>query len=323
MPRPPIERAVGGVPRVTLFKPAGVPGRELEQLPLAVDELEAIRLVDLEGLSHEQAAAAMGVSRQTVGRVLERGRAKVAEALVGGKAILIGGGQYRVEPRQLCCASCGEVWTGDPEAASPPRAPRAGRPTCAPAGAGRGAAASSAAAAAAAACAPAEAAPAVRDEAGGEAAAAVTAGRDHHHSATIEQPGTESDPHERHERNHPADRDPLRGPRRPRRRGAPGTSDAANASPWSTSSTARWPRSRSCTNAPHTEGGCMAPVLVLAEHNVDAIVVDGIGGRPLMGFNQVGIAVHAGVGRRRADDRRTPSSRAACRWSGFEGACQH
>jgi uncharacterized protein len=119
MARPPIERAVGGVPRVTLFKPAGVPGRDLEKLPLAVDELEAIRLVDLEGLSHEQAAAAMGVSRQTVGRVLEGGRAKVAEALVGGKAILIGGGQYRVEPRQLCCASCGEVWTGDPEAASP------------------------------------------------------------------------------------------------------------------------------------------------------------------------------------------------------------
>ncbi|HEY5387301.1 MAG TPA: NifB/NifX family molybdenum-iron cluster-binding protein [Thermoleophilia bacterium] len=49
-------------------------------------------------------------------------------------------------------------------------------------------------------------------------------------------------------------------------------------------------------NAPHTEGGCMAPVLVLAEQNVDAIVVDGIGGRPLMGFNQVGIAVHAGMG---------------------------
>jgi predicted DNA-binding protein (UPF0251 family) len=103
---------------VTLFKPAGVPGRELEQLPLAVDELEAIRLVDLEGLSHEQAAAEMGVSRQTVGRVLERGRAKIAEALVWGKAILIGGGQYRVEPRQLCCATCGEVWTGDPDAES-------------------------------------------------------------------------------------------------------------------------------------------------------------------------------------------------------------
>jgi predicted DNA-binding protein (UPF0251 family) len=84
------------VPSVTLFKPAGVPGHALEQLSLAVDELEAIRLVDLEGFSHEQAAEAMGVSRQTVGRVLERGRAKVAEALVGGKASLIGGGQYRV-----------------------------------------------------------------------------------------------------------------------------------------------------------------------------------------------------------------------------------
>jgi uncharacterized protein len=106
VPRPPIERAVTGVPRVTVFKPAGVPAHELEQLRLAVDELEAIRLVDLEALSHEQAAEAMGVSRQTVGRVLERGRAKVAEALVGGKAILIGGGQYRVEPRQMRCLSC-------------------------------------------------------------------------------------------------------------------------------------------------------------------------------------------------------------------------
>ena len=92
MARPPIERAVGAVPRITLFKPAGVPARELEQLQLTVDELEAIRLVDLEGLSHEQAAEAMGVSRQTVGRVLERGRAKVAEALVGGlTAGIIGG----------------------------------------------------------------------------------------------------------------------------------------------------------------------------------------------------------------------------------------
>lgn len=75
-------------------------------------------------------------------------------------------------------------------------------------------------------------------------------------------------------------------------------------------------------NAPHVEGGCMAPVLVLAEHNVDAIVVDGIGGRPLMGFNQVGIAVHAGLG---------PDVQSAVRAYiegdlpavGSEGACHH
>ncbi len=118
MPRPPVERTVGGVPEFTLFKPAGVPARELERLQLAVDELEAIRLVDLEGLSHEQAAAVMGVSRQTVGRVLEHGRAQVAEALVTGKAILIGGGQYRVEPRRFCCSSCGAAWSESSEGPS-------------------------------------------------------------------------------------------------------------------------------------------------------------------------------------------------------------
>ncbi|HEX5641455.1 MAG TPA: DUF134 domain-containing protein [Thermoleophilia bacterium] len=118
MPRPPIERAVSGVPRVTLFKPAGVPTRELEQLQLGVDELEAIRLVDLEGLSHEQAAEVMGVSRQTVGRVLERGRGRVAEALVGGKAILIGGGQYRVEPRRMRCFACQARWVEQGEDAA-------------------------------------------------------------------------------------------------------------------------------------------------------------------------------------------------------------
>ena len=75
-------------------------------------------------------------------------------------------------------------------------------------------------------------------------------------------------------------------------------------------------------NAPHTEGGCMAPVLVLAEHKVDAIVVDGIGGRPLMGFNQVGIAVHAGVG---GDVQTTVQAFIAGGLPvvGFEGACQH
>ena len=75
-------------------------------------------------------------------------------------------------------------------------------------------------------------------------------------------------------------------------------------------------------NAPHTEGGCMAPVLVLAEQNVNAIVVDGIGGRPLMGFNQVGIAVHAGLG----PDVQTAVAayiQGALPVVGLEGACQH
>ena len=75
-------------------------------------------------------------------------------------------------------------------------------------------------------------------------------------------------------------------------------------------------------NAPHVEGGCMAPVLVLAENNVDAIVVDGIGGRPLMGFNQVGIAVHAGHG---PDVKSTVAAyiKGDLPVVGFEGACHH
>jgi predicted Fe-Mo cluster-binding NifX family protein len=75
-------------------------------------------------------------------------------------------------------------------------------------------------------------------------------------------------------------------------------------------------------NAPHAEGGCMAPVLVLAEHEVDAIVVDGIGGRPLMGFNQVGIAVHAGYG---PEVNKTVAAfvKGGLPEVGLEGACQH
>jgi predicted DNA-binding protein (UPF0251 family) len=61
---------VAGLPAADLYKPAGVPMRRLETVELAVDELEAMRLVDHEGLSHEEAAHYLGVSRQTVGRVV-------------------------------------------------------------------------------------------------------------------------------------------------------------------------------------------------------------------------------------------------------------
>jgi len=114
MPRPPIERSVGGVPMATLFKPAGVPARDLEQLPLTVDQLEAIRLVDRDRLSQQQAADVMGVSRQTVGRLLDAGRATVADALVNGKSILIGGGPYQVAARPLRCRTCHARWVGEP-----------------------------------------------------------------------------------------------------------------------------------------------------------------------------------------------------------------
>ena len=66
----------------------------LQQVSLSVDELEAIRLADLEGLYQEQAAQQMNVSRQTFGRILEAAHKKVADALVNGKALSIEGGWY-------------------------------------------------------------------------------------------------------------------------------------------------------------------------------------------------------------------------------------
>jgi len=84
------------MPEATYYKPQGVPLRVLEQVALTVDELEAIRLADLEGLYQEEAAKRMNVSRQTFGRIVEAAHRKVADALVHGKALSIEGGSVEV-----------------------------------------------------------------------------------------------------------------------------------------------------------------------------------------------------------------------------------
>ncbi|HSL17519.1 MAG TPA: DUF134 domain-containing protein [Methylomirabilota bacterium] len=90
MPRTRSPRRVGGAPPFEAFKPLGRPARELEIVTLGRDELEALRLADLEGLYQETAAERMGVSRATFGRILTSGRRAVADALVGGKVLVIG-----------------------------------------------------------------------------------------------------------------------------------------------------------------------------------------------------------------------------------------
>ena len=92
MPRPENIREIDNSPPVTWFKPAGIPMRKLEEVVLTLDEIEAIRLADAEGLYHEQVAEQMKVSRPTVGRILASARSKVADALVNGKAMRIEGG---------------------------------------------------------------------------------------------------------------------------------------------------------------------------------------------------------------------------------------
>jgi len=92
MSRPPKQRIIAGRPGVTVYKPAGVPARQLQWTTLGLDEFEAIRLVDGEGLDQEAVAARMGVSRPTVTRILASGRSKVARVLVDGQALAIQGG---------------------------------------------------------------------------------------------------------------------------------------------------------------------------------------------------------------------------------------
>jgi len=76
-------------PGAQLFKPSGIPTSELEKVLLPLDELEALRLCDSQGLSQEEAGAKMGISRGTVQRLVKSGRQKIIEAIVKGSALVI------------------------------------------------------------------------------------------------------------------------------------------------------------------------------------------------------------------------------------------
>ncbi len=92
MPRPPSHRQVARDLREGLFGPRGRPLPGVDSVELTLDELEALRLSDLVGLYQEAAAERMAVSRATFARILAGARRTVADALVNGKMIDVGGG---------------------------------------------------------------------------------------------------------------------------------------------------------------------------------------------------------------------------------------
>ena len=96
MPRPVKCRKVGTEPHIDYFKPAGVPLRNLKEVVLNVEELEALKLKDLEGMNEIGAAKKMGISQPTFNRLINSAHKKVAEALSIGYAIKIEGGIYKV-----------------------------------------------------------------------------------------------------------------------------------------------------------------------------------------------------------------------------------
>ena len=111
MTRPKKPRCVSTYPLTASFVPRGIP--VTGELHLTLEELEAIRLSDVEGLDQQAAADLMEVSRQTYGRVLSRARNIVGKALIAGQTIKIGGGVFKVRGAQRRCRRRGNRKPGE------------------------------------------------------------------------------------------------------------------------------------------------------------------------------------------------------------------
>jgi len=110
MPRPKNERIVYEPPLFTEFKPVGVLGKSLKEVLLTLDEFEAMRLADFAGMSHEEAADEMGMSRSTFSRLIEKTRRKIAEFIFQGRLLTIDGGNIHFRRNIIQCSDCGHMF---------------------------------------------------------------------------------------------------------------------------------------------------------------------------------------------------------------------
>jgi len=125
MARPKCCRRVSEKPDCTAFRPVGGPVADPEEIVLSMDEFEAIRLADLEGLYQEQAARRMNISRQTFGRIIETARRKVAQVLTSGTALRIEGGAIEISEQWVFdCGQCRHKWGVSFDAHRPEECPR-------------------------------------------------------------------------------------------------------------------------------------------------------------------------------------------------------
>jgi len=106
MPRPVKPRRISVVPKTHLFKPAGSRLKKEDCIQLNLEELEAIKLKDIDGLDQQTCANQMEVSRQTLQLILESARKKVATALVDGRGLSIEGGYYNYGGCDDTCPRC-------------------------------------------------------------------------------------------------------------------------------------------------------------------------------------------------------------------------
>lgn len=107
MPRPTKPRRISYIPEDKYFIPLSKENCQLEEIQIKFEELEAMRLKDIEKLSQEECAVKMQVSRQTFQLIIDKARKKVAQALISGKAIHIKGGNYTLNVCEYRCKKCG------------------------------------------------------------------------------------------------------------------------------------------------------------------------------------------------------------------------
>lgn len=106
MPRPRKWRRVCGLPDFNEYGPVDVKD-DADIVLMTVEEFEAVRLIDLEGLDQEQCADRMNVARSTVQRIYNDARKKIADSLVNGKMLKIEGGNYKVCDEDFIPRGCG------------------------------------------------------------------------------------------------------------------------------------------------------------------------------------------------------------------------
>ncbi len=112
--RPIKERHVEQLPPVGQFKPVGIPIFAVDEMVISIEEMEAVRLADVEGMDQGPAAELMGISRPTFHRILAKAHTKIGQFLWEGKSLRIEGGNYRMKccngSRRFKCNTCGYEW---------------------------------------------------------------------------------------------------------------------------------------------------------------------------------------------------------------------
>ena len=101
------KRRIHQPPNFQNFKPSGIPRKMLKSLNITIDEYEALRLADYEGMEHLEASKKMAISRPTFTRLIEKARHKIAKAMIDGLELVVEGGNIEFQNTRHRCRDCG------------------------------------------------------------------------------------------------------------------------------------------------------------------------------------------------------------------------